>query len=52
MARVSFQQQIKSADAVSLRHPEYNRSVPGAPENAPFTGRAGGTANRGALISV
>jgi len=33
-ARVSFQQQIKGADAVSLRHTEYNRSVPGALENA------------------
>ena len=30
----SFQQQIKGADAVSLRHTEYNRSVPGALENA------------------
>jgi hypothetical protein len=32
--RLSFQQQIKSADAVSLRHPECNHSVPGALENA------------------
>ena len=34
LARVSFQQQIKSADAASLRHTEYNRSVPMPLENA------------------